>query len=494
MAKDEKATEYNLLFVGGDLSGIQKFLYNISSRKASVSLKGRSAYLSMYMKRVCERIQDACLSKGGTATRVIYDSGGKFYVVTNNTPEIQEAIRSIIKEEQTLLWKEHKGLLALNLGLTPFVENEDGTVSVEGADRVKIGVLWERVNGQFANQKNQKFKSLILNGYEDFFGVTKVGASPIICAVSGIEMDKCNDYIEYHDAMIPVSPSVKKQIEIGEDLRNKQGFLTFKEYANGSYLGILRMDVDGLGARFVKGFDSFQQYEAFSNGLCNYFENELNQKWNTPEYKNYLNIIYAGGDDLFIVGHWNKVICFAHSIHEDIEQKFAKESIHISGGVAIVHEKYPIAKAAMLAGDAEDNAKSFRDGEKNAFCMFNRTISWDAEFDYVKRMKEDFVEKINDGLPRGILHKMMLYASIVHRNQDRVKDGKDKDYSYVWHSAYYLTRAMERNKGNMNARDFCRKLRDQELTKGERTFELVALAARWAEYELMDNNKNTNKQ
>lgn len=30
-----------LLFVGGDLSGIQKFLYNITSRKAAVSLKGR---------------------------------------------------------------------------------------------------------------------------------------------------------------------------------------------------------------------------------------------------------------------------------------------------------------------------------------------------------------------------------------------------------------------------------------------------------------------
>ena len=34
-----------LLFVGGDLSGIQKFLYNITSQKAAVSLKGRSAYL-----------------------------------------------------------------------------------------------------------------------------------------------------------------------------------------------------------------------------------------------------------------------------------------------------------------------------------------------------------------------------------------------------------------------------------------------------------------
>ena len=47
-----------LLFVGADLSGIQKFLYNISSRKAAVSLKGRSWYLTDYMYKLRSRIED----------------------------------------------------------------------------------------------------------------------------------------------------------------------------------------------------------------------------------------------------------------------------------------------------------------------------------------------------------------------------------------------------------------------------------------------------
>ena len=49
--------EYDKLFVGGDLSGIQKYLYNISSHKAAVSLKGRSAKLSDYMNDWCEEIK-----------------------------------------------------------------------------------------------------------------------------------------------------------------------------------------------------------------------------------------------------------------------------------------------------------------------------------------------------------------------------------------------------------------------------------------------------
>lgn len=48
----------NLLFVGGDLSGIQKFIYNITSKRAMVSLKGRSSYLKDFTKKVYNEILD----------------------------------------------------------------------------------------------------------------------------------------------------------------------------------------------------------------------------------------------------------------------------------------------------------------------------------------------------------------------------------------------------------------------------------------------------
>ena len=50
--------EGNLLFVGGDLSGIQKFIYNITSKRAMVSLKGRSYYLKDFTKDVYDEILD----------------------------------------------------------------------------------------------------------------------------------------------------------------------------------------------------------------------------------------------------------------------------------------------------------------------------------------------------------------------------------------------------------------------------------------------------
>ena len=55
---------FNRLFVGGDLSGIQRFLYNISSKKAAVSLKGRSFYLRQLMGNVCSEIKRAVKANG----------------------------------------------------------------------------------------------------------------------------------------------------------------------------------------------------------------------------------------------------------------------------------------------------------------------------------------------------------------------------------------------------------------------------------------------
>jgi CRISPR-associated protein Csm1 len=133
-----------------------------------------------------------------------------------------------------------------------------------------------------------------------------------------VKLDKDND----HDEELYVLPSVRKQIIKGRQLRNDQGFKTFEEYAGNTYLGILRMDVDGLGKRFIEGFDSIAQYRAFSNRLVVFFEKEVENMQHDPEFRPYLNIIYAGGDDLFIIGRWDKVIDFAERIHKETLNNF----------------------------------------------------------------------------------------------------------------------------------------------------------------------------
>lgn len=491
----EEQEQFNRLFVGGDLSGIQSFLYNISSKRAAVSLKGRSRYLSDYMDKTCDKLRAAAKDAGSKELDKIYCSGGKFYLITDNAPVIRQAIDECASKIKQDLWKEHYGQLGINIAYTPFTENTDGTVNTLGGDNQKPGILWRTVNAEFANQKNQKFKDIITADFDSYFKPIAIGDKPKVCAITGIESDDCENYTyrspEGENTTILVLPSVKKQIELGEKLNREEGAgMTFEDYADASYLGVLRMDVDGLGKRFITGFDSIKAYKAFSKRLVNFFENEVKQIRLEPEFKEYINIIYAGGDDLFIVGRWDKTIAIAQRIHYEVEKQFKNEGISISGGMVIVNPKFPIAKAAEQSGEAEDAAKRFKDGEKekNAFHFLGKTVSWDGDFDYVMRKKDEFVDMVKSfDLSKSILHKLMLYASVAQKNEQRKAEGKAQDYSYLWHASYYLTRYIKRYEKNRVIVDFVKNLRDKEITlNGGQNLQLIALAARWAELQLRE--------
>ena len=92
-------------------------------------------------------------------------------------------------------------------------------------------------------------------------------------------------------------------------------------------------------------------------------------------------------------------------------------------------------------------------------------------------MMEEFVYQItNNGVPKGLLQQLMLYAELAK---------KDNDISYIWHETYYLTRLIDRcEKGNVAARSFISQLRKDGLTKTKEDYRLLALAARWAELTL----------
>ena len=226
-----------------------------------------------------------------------------------------------------------------------------------------------------------------------------------------------------------------------------------------------------------------------------FFENETKKIQEEDEFYDYLNIVYAGGDDMFVVGRWDKVADFAERIHKEVDNRFSKDGITISGGMSIVNSKFPISKAAELAGNAEDSAKRYHSdkyGEKNAFCIFGKTVSWTEEFEIIKNYRDQFVTLIEKySLSKSILHKIMLYSSIADQNKVRRREGKSEDFSYIWHVSYYMTRFMNRYKSNDEVYSFCRQLRDKEIDyKDGRKLELIALAARWAELILKDSLNN----
>lgn len=488
----------NMLFIGCDLSGIQKFLYNITSRKAAVSLKGRSDFLQSYMEEVCQRIS-SIPEIASNSIEVIYCSGGKAYLSTKNSEEVRNALDRTFDNIKYKLWLEHKGELSINLSYVGYIENSDNTVDTIEGKNLRIGILWKMLTEEFNLQKNSKLLPVILDNYEDFFEVQKVTEKHKVCAVTGVEDENCVPF-EYSNKKLWILPSVKEQIARGSFLNEIEHAKTFEEYAKGSYLGVLRMDVDGLGKLFIKGFDSMEDYKSFSNTLQDFFAEGLRQIRNREEYRDHINIIYAGGDDIFAVGRWSEIIDFASTIHEqfiDCRNMLVKsypqyeqiKDLSISGGIAIVGAKFPIAKAAEIAGEAEEAAKTDNGSKKNSINVFGETISWEKEFDKVRQYKKDFTNLIvGEAMSKGILHKLMTYSLIVRNNEKKRLENIPEDYSYIWHCTYYLTRFMERHKKSPLICAFCKSIRDGGLLRNNRDFILMSIGARWAELDLRENN------
>ena len=468
-----------LLFVGGDISGIQKFIYNISSKKAMVSLKGRSAYLSQYTKDLCDGILSLPSVKNTSYKEIIYCSGGKFYLLVEDSPDIRQSINQFYNSCENELWDEHKGQLGLAIAFIPFLMSQNG-ILIDGIYYDQIGELWSRISTEFATLKNKKFFPILTERYGSLFDVIPDGGDTKICAITGIEDNSCVHLEKDSDGdEIWVLPSVKKQVELGQQLRRQDGFKTLEEYADGSYVGVLRMDVDGLGTRFIKGFHSFDEYRSFSNRLTTFFEKEL--KSLQSDYQDSLNIVYAGGDDLFAVGQWNQVIDFAENVHNHFKKFMKGENITISGGMAIVGEKFPIAKSAEMSGNAEYTAKHYNHEQKNAFSFLGECVSWDKEFEYVKNTKNELVHQIkNNGVPTSLLHQLMRYSII---------SSEGKSVSYKWHESYFLTRMISRlNKDDESAKEFLNLIRKESLSRTPDKYRLLGLAARWAELQLRFDN------
>lgn len=164
------------LLVGGDLTGIQRFLYTISSSGAAKSLRGRSAYLSL----VCEAVAEFSRRRLELPPcNVLYSSGGHFFLVAP------------LGAEENLAVARHD----LNALLLDFFGGEVGivldTVTLLGSD-FRLGCLGERWHGlaqRLRERKQQPWREEALADATRVFGPFGTGGQQSVCVVCHSEPD-----------------------------------------------------------------------------------------------------------------------------------------------------------------------------------------------------------------------------------------------------------------------------------------------------------------
>lgn len=194
--------------------------------------------------------------------------------------------------------------------------------------------------------------------------------------------------------------------------------LTFEEMAERARgvrkLGVFRADVDNLGALFGLGLGegaTMSRVAAVSTLLTDFFEGYLNCVIET-DYADTLGVIYAGGDDLFVVGAWDAAFDFATRLRADFDTYTGTNpDLTFSGGIVVVNDHLPIRYAAQMAQNAEEAAKSYaRAGrEKNALTLFNTPIGFEElpAFTSFKELLLDTLEPAEGTrVPKSFLRRL----------------------------------------------------------------------------------------
>lgn len=120
-------------------------------------------------------------------------------------------------------------------------------------------------------------------------------------------------------------------------------------------LGVLKADADSLGALF-RDARTLEARTSLSRRLDHFFAVQTQQLLRDRFPSMYT--IFAGGDDMLLVGPWNVALELAGEVAEAFSTAFRKEQLTLSAGVAVVPARLPIRSGVEQAEELLHTAKT----------------------------------------------------------------------------------------------------------------------------------------
>jgi len=149
------------MLVGGDLSGIQKFIFEIGStnpKKLSKILRGRSFYLSLLTEiaslKILRRLNLPMSCR-------IMNAGGRFVLLVPNTPFVKKTLLSLKEDITNWFYSRFLGKLSLNIAWSK--DNKDITLSKNDFTPEGFSKKQKELSNALELTKKRKFGFIITN-------------------------------------------------------------------------------------------------------------------------------------------------------------------------------------------------------------------------------------------------------------------------------------------------------------------------------------------
>lgn len=239
---------------------------------------------------------------------------------------------------------------------------------------------------------------------------------------------------------------------------NKGDIRSFDEivkYGSGAeIMAVLKADVDNLGLVFSCGLSkkdesyniteseiTFSKTNMLSRSIHNFFSYYLSSVMK----ENNLNVytVFAGGDDLFIVGKYNDVVKFAKLLNEKFREFTGRnEEITISAGIGLFKTGVPIWYMAEETEGLLEQAKHYRADGRSDIYKGNISILYSTcKYDEFTLWYEEFTGLFNEIDNRGIdLSKGFYYKIMEFCDMEAAYKNKSTDINnLMWRPRLYYT-------------------------------------------------------
>ena len=338
----EKYFEEDIFYLYSfDFSGIQSFIYNISSDRALRSLRTRSFYLEILLEDIIDTLLDRL---NLTRANLLYSGGGHCYLILPNTDFVKDTIRDFKNEV-------NKWLLDL-FGSELYLAGGGEVCSAKNftdSSSSKYSEVFRSVSNKISKNKLHRYgayelKKLNFEEVVDGARECKVcrrvdrlieGEKGLICSIcEAIEnfskyileskifiVEKKSGASSKNSLPLPFSmvlTSAKDEDEFKKNYKNRESYIRAYRKNEGEErnsstklwigdycfdnklniltknaegikrIGVLRADVDNLGQSFVKGFSkedtSLTRSAVFSRNMSLFFKYHINYLLENGEF------------------------------------------------------------------------------------------------------------------------------------------------------------------------------------------------------------------
>lgn len=451
------------ILIKGYVSGIQDFIFNIESKKAAKALKARSFFIEAICFLALEKIKNVFPD-----IQILYIGGGNFYLelakdkwAVDNFLDIKKEFLTYFKETQlslniSYIQIDNNKTYGEWVGELNKIANREKYTKYNIANHLfePFNKTTQFSQSDFVDLSNNLFRSksiLIVehppatfNEIIDKDSISLFDHKLILKKDDSGKMVFPNIPIWNSDLLNEYQHIVSNYSDDEDDCPKNNTVINFNQLADFAKdrtgtgkIGVLKLDVDNLGSLFqqLKGKND---YKLLSENIKKFFSVELTKLldsdfiytkrdgddiqteptegrkkikyYNTvPKralYKNNIYVIFAGGDDCFLIGGWDAIIEFAIALNnhfKEFEQEIRKELIYLtkpitfSAAILMVNKHFPVAKIADLAEERLHMAKTFLDDTgtpvKNNVSFMGKIFSWD-ELDTIREVKDKFHEMI----------------------------------------------------------------------------------------------------